>query len=239
MKKKSQETQVINALKAEGGYATLKRLYEIIDVSSWKTKTPRESIRRIVQLSNYIFRIQPGLWALEEMRDDVLKYFKLKSGDKHNEEKFTHSYYQGLLIEIGKFQNYSTYIPPQDKNKLFLKDKLSDIVDSTELPCFTYNELLRKAKSVDVIWFNERKMPSALYEIEHTTDFKNSLSKFYELQDFYAKFHIVAHNSRKEEFKDKLHVSMFKPIDNRVDFIDYNRVVGMYENLAKIETYKW
>lgn len=37
---------------------------------------------------------------------------------------------------------------------------------------FTYPEILRKAKTVDTVWFNERKMPCAFYEVEHTTDIK-------------------------------------------------------------------
>ena len=65
-----------------------------------------------------------------------------------------------------------TYIPPQDKNRKFINQRLGDIVDITELPSFTYGELMRRAKTVDVIWFNEREMPSNFYEVEHTTDIK-------------------------------------------------------------------
>lgn len=62
---------------------------------------------------------------------------------------------------------------------------------------FTYSEILRRAKTVDTIWFNKRKMPCAFYEVEHSTDIKNSLNKFYELQDFRAKFYIVAAKERE------------------------------------------
>ena len=41
---------------------------------------------------------------------------------------------------------------------------------------------------MDVIWFNERKMPYRFYEVEHSTNISNSLDKFYELQDFRADF---------------------------------------------------
>ena len=82
-------------------------------------------------------------------------------------------------------------------------------------------------------------MPSNFYEVEHTTDIKNSLSKFYELQDFYADFHIVANASRKKESEDKLHVSMFGPIEKRVKFVDYMRVVNMYEGLNKVSDSIW
>lgn len=59
MKKETQEYQVIEALRNEGGFATLRRLNEIMDFTSWKTKTPEATVRRIVQVSKEIFRIQP------------------------------------------------------------------------------------------------------------------------------------------------------------------------------------
>ncbi len=239
MNRTSQTTQVIEAMRKEGGYATLRRLNEIVDFSTWRTKTPEASVRRIVQQTKEIFKIQPGLWALEEMRNEVLGKFELKVGDKKSEEMFSHGYYQGLLIEIGKYQNKITYIPAQDKNRKFMGQPLSEITNTTDIPKFTYDKLLKKAKTVDVIWFNERKMPSDFYEVEHTTDIKNSLAKFYELQDFYASFYIVADQHRKKEFEDKLQVSMFQSIEKRVRFLDYQRVVGMYENLKQINTLNW
>ena len=41
MKKETQEYQVIEALRKEGGFATLRRLNEIVDFSTWKTKNAR------------------------------------------------------------------------------------------------------------------------------------------------------------------------------------------------------
>lgn len=239
MKKETQENQVIEALRKEGGFATLRRLNEIVDFSTWKTKTPEATIRRIVQDSQYIFRIQPGLWALENCREQVLKKFNIKEGDKHSEEQFSHGYYQGLLVEIGKYRNKKTYIPAQDKNRMFLDRHLGDIADTYVLPQFTYDKLLRKARTVDVIWFNEREMPSDFYEVEHTTDIKNSLSKFYELQDFFTNFYIVADVCRKNEFNDKINVSIFNDIKSRVQFLDYGRVVSMYIGLKQIDTINW
>lgn len=239
MKTISQTDQVIAAMEKEGGFATLKRLNEIVDFSSWKTNTPEASVRRIVQNSDQIFKIRPGLWALEKYRTEVLHHFDLKIGDSKSEEVFSHGYYQGLLVEIGKMQNRTTYVPAQDKNRLFIGKKLAEISDTTDIPSFTYENILRKAKTIDVIWFNERKMPSDFYEVEHTTDIKNSLSKFYELQDFSAEFYIVAASSRKKEFDDKLSVSMFDSIKERVKFLDYDRVAQKHEGLALAKKSSW
>lgn len=239
MKKETQTNQVIEALRKEGGFATLRRLNEIVDFSTWRTKTPEASVRRIVQDSQSIFKIQPGLWALEECREKVLRKFNIIEGDRHSEEQFSHGYYQGLLIEIGKYRNRMTYIPPQDKNRMFLDKYLGEVADTYTIPPFTYDNLLRKARTVDVIWFNERVMPSDFYEVEHTTDIKNSLSKFYELQDFASKFYIVADTCRKEEFKDKINVSMFNAIKSRVHFLDYGQVVTMHTGLKNVNMINW
>ena len=235
----TQTQQVIDTLRLQGGYETLGNLYQLVDTSTWATKTPHESIRRIVQQSPDIFKIEPGLWALEECRDEVMRRFELKLGNKKSEEVFTHGYYQGLLVEIGKYRRMTTYVPAQDQNRLFLDRKLSEITDTTDLPDFTYDNLKRRARTIDVIWFNERHMPSDFYEVEHTTDIKNSLSKFYELQDFHAGFFIVADVSRKKEYEDKLHVSMFSPIEKRVKFLNYTQVVDLYEGLKKVEGSLW
>lgn len=239
MEMKTQEHQVVEAVRKEGGYATLRRMNEIVDFSQWKTKTPEATIRRIVQKSKYFFKIQPGLWALEEFRNQVLRKFELKFGNKQSEEKFSHGYYQGLLVEIGKLHHQITYIPAQDQNRNFIGQRLGDITDIIELPFFTYKCLMRRARTVDVIWFNDRRMPSHFFEIEHTTDIKNSLSKFYELQDFYAGFYIVADKCRQREFEDKLQMSMFENIKKRVKFLEYVKVVEMYEGLIKISNANW
>ena len=237
--KVTQEQQVIEVLRDAGGYATLRRLNELLDFSTWATKTPEASVRRIVQNSSQIFKVQPGLWALNEMRDVVLQRFELNLGNKKSEEQFSHGYYQGLLVEIGKFRRLTTYVPAQDQNRLFIDKKLGEITDTTELPNFTNDILKRRARTIDVIWFNERNMPSDFYEVEHTTDIKNSLTKFYELQDFNAGFYIVADSSRKKEYEDKLHVSMFSPIEKRVKFLNYKQVVDLYEGLKKVDGSIW
>ena len=55
-----QKYYVIDAMRANGGYATLQQLNMLVDFSTWKTKTPEASIRRIVQENDEFFRIQPG-----------------------------------------------------------------------------------------------------------------------------------------------------------------------------------
>lgn len=69
-------------------------------------------------------------------------------------------------------------------------------------------------------------MPCGFYEIEHTTNIKNSLNKFYELQDFRAEFFIIADEKRRNYFNDTISSTIYDAIRKNIKFISY-------ENLAK------
>lgn len=230
-----QKYYVIDAMRANGGYATLQQLNMLVDFSTWKTKTPEASIRRIVQENDEFFRIQPGLWALREYENEVNNKFNIIKSNVESVSQFTHSYYQGIIVEIGNIKKLGTYVPPQDKNKLFLEKKLSDIITVHDIYKFTYDDIIRNAKTVDAIWFNERKMPCAFYEVEHTTNIKNSLNKLFELQDFRAKFYIVADKARKRQFEDVIGASIYNPIREMVGFVSYDDLVKQYSNESKIK----
>lgn len=228
----NQKDYVIDAMQQNGGYATFQQLNQRIDFSSWGTKTPYASVRRIVQTNKEFFRIAAGLWGLSENKKEILKKLDICETDKTSVESFTHGYIQGIISEIGNLRGLSTYVPPQDKNRSFLERKLSDVVSVHHIFDFTYYEIVKFAKTVDVIWFNERKLPNAFYEVEHTTNIKNSLNKFYELQDFRAKFYIVAPKERKKQYDDIISSSIYKEIKNIVSFVSYDTLIKQYEKEA-------
>lgn len=233
-KKYTQERQVIDTLRMQGGYATLGNLYHLVDTSNWATKTPNESIRRIVQQSKEIFKIQPGLWALEECRNEVLEKFKLKGNESKNEEQFTHGYYQGLLVEIGNMSNYTTYVPAQDQNRKFLEMPLKEICSIIQIPNFGRDKIVNRARTVDVIWFNRREMPDSFFEVEHSTDIQNSVVKFYDLQDYYSRFIIVAPENRHEQFNKVMERTIFQDIKARVMFSSYETISKQYTSMCEL-----
>jgi hypothetical protein len=85
-----------------------------------------------------------------------------------------------------------------------------------------------------VIWFNERNLPSSFFEIEHTTDIQNSLGKFYDLQDYFACFFIVADKSRKTQFEEIINRRIFQPIKKRFDFVNYDGISAQHTNMYKL-----
>ena len=243
-----QNEAVILALEKLEGIATLGQLnQEAMKIKEciWKTKTPFASIRRIVQLDKNIYKIKPGLYGL-------LKYKKeneakgivaetAKNKDSTVVIEFNHSYYQGLLLTVGNLKGLKTFIPNQDKNKKFIDRSLGDLRTLDILPDFSFPNLIQRSSTIDVIWFNERKMPHSFFEVEHSTDIQNSLLKFNELQDFYSRMVIVANVSRKNEYENKIKYSSFKNLteNNRVRFLDYEALNKQYENLIQQQNFEF
>lgn len=227
-KEMKQYDYVIEVMRNNGGFATLGFLNKNVNTSEWKTRTPYASIRRIVQDERHFFRIRPGLWALNEFKNEVLSKFKIDDPKQECQDAFNHSYYQGLLLEIGNLKGYRTYIPPQDKNKKFLDRPLGSISQLSSILPFSYSEIVSRAKTIDVIWFNDRKMPYSFFEIEHSTDLQNSIIKFIDLQDFYSKFYLVCPINRKREFDRKIGYSAFHNIKERIKFLDYDLISNLH-----------
>ncbi len=214
-----------------GGLATLGLLYARaphVAGSNWQsTQTPFASIRRIVQTSNRFWRVRPGLWALRSEEARVRAQLELPfDAPPEATETFDHAYYQGLLLELGRFDGWKTTVPAQDKNRAFLGAKLRELATLEAPPPFTFDRLMRHAKTIDVGWYNEREFPQSFFEVEHSTDIQNSLLKFLEFQDLRAEFVIVADELRRSEWSDKLGRVAFAPLRNRVSFLPY-------ETLAK------
>ena len=98
---------VIETLERLGGVATLGELNtEVFRIKEceWKTKTPFASIRRIVQKTEGIYKIKPGLYALEKFRKQLEDRGIIVETEKNKDSveniKFNHAYYQGILLII-------------------------------------------------------------------------------------------------------------------------------------------
>lgn len=222
---------VEKVMKEKGGYATLKHLYEhapSIEGSEWGTKTPNASIRRIVQKRDRFFKIRPGLWALEENKNELPENVYTESASTEKQTEYSHWYFQGLLTEVGNARCEDTWVPSQDKNRDFLDKTLGNVSTLETVPEFGYERMVLRASTIDVIWFNERGMPDSFIEVEFSTDFQNSLHKFLDLQDYHTNFIIAADNSRKSQFEKRLNQTGFKPIRDRVDFFDFEEVSKLH-----------
>ena len=234
----TQAQAVIETIDKLGGIATLNQINQHVFEEKdcvWKTKTPFASVRRIVQKTKGIYKIKPGLYALEthrkQLEQDGITVQTEKNKNSEEVKTFNHSYYQGLLLEIGRMRHLETFVPNQDKNKMFIKTPLGEIRTLKAIPHYSYDYLVERSSTIDVIWFNDHGMPHSFYEIEHSTDIQNSLLKFNDLKDFSARMVIVADEKRYTEFGSKMNYAAFKTLreNSRVAFLSYESLDKQYE----------
>lgn len=234
----TQSQAVIDTIEALGGIATLaqinQKIFEIQDCK-WGTKTPFASIRRIVRHTKEIYLIKKGLYALEshrkQLEQDGIVEQTVKNKNSYEVRTFNHSYYQGLLLELGKMRNLLTFVPDQDKNKKFLQTPLGEIRTVNSIPQYSYPSIVKRSSTIDVIWFNNHELPHSFFEIEHSTDIQNSLLKYNDLQDFYVRMFIVAEEKRRQEYLKKLSYNAFDELryNKRVRFVSYELLEKQYE----------
>ena len=139
-----------------------------------------------------------------------------------------------MILEIGNLKHFRTAVPSQDKNKMCLNRRLGDIASVKEFYKFSYDYLVKRARTIDVLWFNERKMPTSCFEVEHSTDISNSLLKFVELQDFHARFFIIADIRRQAEFAAKTKYAAFSTVSDRIKFISYDDLSDWHAKTSEL-----
>ena len=132
-----------------------------VEDCEWKTKTPFASILRIVQERKEIFKIRPGLWALEAHRDQL--GLDKAPRDTQKVQIENHSYYQGVIVSLGNLKGFKTFVPQQDKNRNYVGKPLKKIRTLQDIPSFSHKNLVMRSSTVDVVWFNSRMMPNSFF----------------------------------------------------------------------------
>lgn len=212
-----------------GYYAPLKLIYkELGKYRRFTGRTPQKTIQERVQRDERFTRIGFGVYALTKYLEKLPQVVTAKTVGETKDNR--HAAVQGMIIEIGNMRDYDTYTP--DRSKVFENKKLGNLATLKEFPLFTYERIVRSVKSVDVAWFNERGFPERLIEVEDSTDFRGSLVKFAELQDFATTFRLVAPSERKTKYNREVSRAAFSRIIDRCRFISYPEIEKYYYALT-------
>jgi hypothetical protein len=211
------------------GFAPLKLIYEKLpeykDMSLVRAKTPNNTIQAIVQRDKRFKKIGLGVYALSGYEDKI--HSKSSKQDKHSQM-------EGMLLEIGNQDERVKNTYTRDKNGVFENKPLDFLRTLGSIPPFTYQTIIKDTVSyIDVIWFNERSFPLCVFEVETTTDFRDALIKFMELQDFQTKFYCVSDKERREKFEKEKSKYSFIPIKERVAFLSYEQLENDYKNAVR------
>lgn len=223
-----------------GYFAPLKLIYKNI----WKYKdrknicglTPEKTIQERIQRDKQRFtRIGLGVYALTKYLDKLPKIVPPKTESDKRER--LHAKIQGMLIEIGNSRDEVEDTYTNDKNWTFDNKRLGSLATLSDVPMFTYENIINETvRYFDVIWFNKRKFPLKIFEVEHSTNFRNAFVKFVELQDFRTIFCCVSFENREEKFRKELDKCAFKVLNDKCEFATYEQVENDY-NLAKSKRY--
>ncbi|MWV62013.1 hypothetical protein DCO58_06500 [Helicobacter saguini] len=217
-----------------GGVATLKQLYKDIwkykNLENLKGRTPNNTIQERVQRDSKFYRVGLGIYGLSRFKNTLEKIIPAKT--KQEKTQRYHTQLQGMLLEIGNSKAFETYT--SDKNCTFKNISLQKIATLERLPLFTYENIVKNSASFcDVVWINKRGFADSIFEVETSTNFRDALVKFSEMQDFYTRFYCVASQNRYEKFKKELSKIAFKNIQNRVEFIKDSDIINEYELALK------
>ena len=224
----------------QNGYiATLKEIYQIAPtLKQFNGLTPDRTINERVQRDKRFVKLKPGLYGLKNYLEKLPDEFNPKiSKTQADEDKITHAYIQGMLLEIGNINGFKTFAP--DKSGRFTSKKLCDIMTLKEIPKFTYEHILQSTRFIDVIWFNDRNFPNSIFEVENSTNFRNSLVKFVELQDFTTSMIMIAPNEKSKinKYNQEIEKSAFADIKDRVKFFNYDKIIGLYNSQIAASKY--
>lgn len=234
-------SEVIEKAIIELGYiATLKQIYDVAPkYKKFTGLTPHKTINERVQRDDNFVKLKAGLYGLKNHLDKLPdEYNPNVKKTKEEENIITHSYIQGMLIEIGNLNGFKTFSP--DKSGLFVNKRLGEIITQPDIPKFTFESILQSSKYIDVIWFNERQFPNSIFEVENSTNFRNSLVKFVELQDFVTTMTLIApkETSKTNKFNQEIEKSAFASIKNRVKFYDYEYIEKLYNHQIASQQFK-
>lgn len=217
-----------------GGVATWEEIYNNIEKyypSARASLKWKEGIRgvlyREIKNGRNFKRVGLGIYALKDYEEEKPNLKKKKK---------MHAYIEGICLEIGKFLGFDTYTP--DKTSLF-KDNiyLGQLATISEIPQFTYKEIIDVIKRIDVLWFNKEdlKFPLKAFEIvDAIGTLTHALNRCIQLFYFNTDFIIVGPNEYKDNFNKQIKSEPYIRFKNRFAYKDYNTMIEFYDYSVKM-----
>lgn len=131
--KVTQIQAVVNVMKLKGGYSTLADLYKDVpqvENVTWNTQNVNANIRRIVQNEKLFYKLNRGIWALNECKDALEKIYIIGE---------TISLIQGDYIVQNVYQLTDEYMK---ENEMYCKNRVTlvSVLDSNDIIDFAISE---------------------------------------------------------------------------------------------------
>lgn len=204
-------------------YNNIEKYYPAAKVSrEWKAGIRGVLYREIRNKKNFK-KVSLGLYALEDYQEENIL-------EEKKDKVKIHNFIQGVLVETGNRERFETYTP--DKSRKYKENiHLFQIQTLTEVPPFTYPELINDIKWVDVLWFSKEqfKFPIKIFEVvDSIGTLSKSLSRCLQLKNFAIEFFVVAPKEYEEHYQKEISKKLYNEYKCRFRFIDYELVKKWY-----------
>ena len=146
--------------------------------------------------------------------------------------KRMHSYIEGICIEIGNLKKFGTYTA--DPSAMYRDNiKLKNIATFSNIPRFSYPEIINEVRRIDVVWFNQKGLcfPQKVFEIVDSVGTLNgAFNRSLQLQNFRTDFYIVAPEQHRAKFEQTVNLETYVSNRERFTFVNYEKVLEWYDS---------
>jgi len=204
-------------------YRNIEKYYPAAKVSRAWQEGIRGVLYREINKGKYFKKVGLGIFALRDYKEEPKPAIE--------EKQRMHPFIEGICLEVGNFEGFATYTadpPAEFRNKIILAD-LSSLND---LPPFTYPEIIREVKRIDVIWLNKKGLmfPQKVFEVvDSIGTLGEAFNRTLQLLSFRTDFFIVGPKEHKEKFEQKINLEPYVRFKARYKFKDYDTMIKFYE----------
>ena len=146
-----------------------------------------------------------------------------------------HAQIQVALVEIGRQLGFRTWVAQNDKGIIYRGQRLGEVDGvivrlEDERLISAFNEAVRAALMIDVVWFRNTKFMPAVIEIEHTTGVTSGLTRMKNFQDrlpqFPTRWVVAAADEDRDKVISEANKPQFRSLQAR--FLPYSAVDELY-----------
>ena len=213
-------------------YGNIEKYYPAIHASAKWKEGIRGVLYREIRNKKAFKKIGLSIYALTDYAEEA-------QPDKKDTVKM-HSFIEGICVELGNYNGFDTF--SADPSAVY-RDKMliKDFTSLPTIPQFSYNEILREAQRIDVVWFNRVGLafPQKVFEVVDSVGTLNgAFNRSLQLSNFRTHFFIVAPEKHRDKFNQTINLEVYRASKNRFTFLTYDYVLELYDNTARTKRLK-
>jgi len=225
-----------------GGVASWKYIYDNIEKYYPAAKSPQEwqaglrgVLYREIKNNKNFKQIGFGTFAVREYEQE-----KQIAEIKQDKDRM-HSYIEGIIVELGNYERFDTHCadPTAEFQKNIFIDQLTTVKD---FPVFTYPEINKIARRIDVIWFNKKgyKFPKRVIEVvDSIGTLGESLNRMYQLKEFRAEFLVLYPENHQLKIEQMIEREPYSILKDRFVVKNYDDIINYYNKRLELEKLKF